>query len=302
MLLYAQPEDTQPFQRPGHRRPARRQRQRNGEGSEPAADCQRRHDQRSSDGGIAPQRKEREGKIKCAVAQRTQGRAIFPVPGHAVLHPETDQRRGKQQHAVDNLLPFFLRPQRQRHAQDAKYQRIGNQEQLADPIVFRLVVIQPPQAAHAERKQQPEQVQLAPVLPDADSENADGKQEIEREQRHKAAAPGGQQQRRKIPAEARQHGQAQRLLQHRQPNARRANHHQQRKGQRHRQHLPEPECAKHRQVEHAGRPALEDQRIDTLLMPQPPPDRQKDDGKQRRCHEAQLKREQGMFHGIAQQE
>ena len=179
MLLYAQPEDTQPFQRPGHRRPARRQRQRNGERGKSAADGQRRHDQRSSEGGIAPQRKGREGKIKCAVSQRAQGRAILPVPGHAVLHPETDQRRGKQQHAVDNLLPFLLRPQRQRHAQDAEYQRIGNQEQLADPIVFRLVVIQPPQAAHAERKQQPEQVQLAPVLPDADSENPDGKQEIE---------------------------------------------------------------------------------------------------------------------------
>ena len=66
--------------------------------------------------------------------------------------------------------------------------------------------------------------------------------------------------------------------------------------------MPEPKRAKHRQVEHAGRPALQDQRIDALPVPQPPPDRQQNDGKQRRCHEAQLKREQGMFDGIAQQE
>ena len=190
VLLHAQPEDTQPFQRPGHRRPARRQRQRNGERRESAADRQRRHDQRPSEGGIAPQRKEREGEIKCAVSQRAQRRAVDPVLRHAVLHPEADQRRGKQQHTVNDLLPFLLRPQRQRHAQHAEDQRIGNQEQLANPIVFRLVVIQPPQAAHAEGEQQPEEIQLAPVLPDADSENADGQQEIEREQRHKAAAPG----------------------------------------------------------------------------------------------------------------
>ena len=221
---------------------------------------------------------------------------------HTVLHPKTDQRRGKQQHTVNDLLPFFLRPQRQRHAQHAENQRIGNQEQLADPIVFRLVITQPPQAAHAEREQQPEQVQLAPVLPDADGKNADGQQEIEREQRDKAAAPGRQQQRRKVAAEARQHGKAQRLLQHRQPDARRADHHQQRKSQHHRQHLPEPEGAKHRQVKHPGRPALEDQRIDPLPVPQSPPNRQQNNGKQRRCHEAQLKREQGMFDGIAQQE
>ena len=140
------------------------------------------------------------------------------------------------------------------------------------------------------------------MLPDADSKNAARQQEIEREQRDKAAAPGRQQQWRKIPAEARQHGQAQGLLQHRQPDARRADHHQQRKSQRHRQHLPEPEGAKYRQVKHPGRPALEDQRIDPLPVPQPPPNRQQNNGKQRRCHEAQLKREQGMFDGIAQQE
>ncbi len=175
---------------------------------------------------------------------------------HAVLHPEAYQRRGKQQHAVNNLLPFLLRPQRQRHAQHAEYQRIGNQEQLADPIVPGLVITQPPQPAHAEGKEQPEQVKLAPVLPDADSKNADGKQEIEGEQGHKAPASRRQKQRRKVSAEARQHGKAQGFLQHGQPDARGANHHQQRKGQRHRQHLPEPEGAEDRQVENTRRPAL----------------------------------------------
>ena len=37
-------------------------------------------------------------------------------------------------------------------------------------------------------------------------------------------------------------------------------------------------------------------------MPQSPANRQQNDGKQRRRHQAQLKREQGMFYGIAQQE
>ena len=256
VLLHAQPENTQPLQRPGHRRPARRECQRNGERSEPAADGQRRHDQWSSDGRIAPQREERKGKIKCPISERAQRRAIFPVPGHAILHPEANQRRSKQQYAVNNLFPFFLRPQRQRHAQHAEYQRIGNQEQLAHPIVFRLIVAQPPEATHAKRKKQTEQIELAPVLPDADGENTDGKQEIEREQRHKVAASGRQEQRCQIPAEARQHGQAQGLLQHGQPDARGANRYQQRKSQRHRQHLPEPEGTKDRQVKNARRPTL----------------------------------------------
>ena len=211
---------------------------------------------------------------------------------HAVLHPKTNQRRGKQQYAVNNLFALFLRPQRQRYAKHAKNKRIGNQEQLTDNIVFRLVVAQPPHSANAKREEQPEQVELAPVLPDANDENADGEQKIEGEQLHKATAPGRQEQRRKISAEARQHGKTQRLLQHGQPDARRANHHQQRKRQRHRQHLPQPECAKDGQVKHAGRPALEDQRVDPLPVPQPPSNGQQNHGKQRRGGKTQLKRKQ----------
>ena len=107
-----------------------------------------------------------------------------------------------------------------------------------------------------------------------------------------AAAAGREQQRRKITAEARQHGQAERFLHNRQSYARRANHHQQRKRQGHRQHLPQPECAKDGQIKHAGRSALEDQRVDPLPVPQPPSNGQQNHGKQRRGGKTQLKRKQ----------
>ncbi len=84
-----------------------------------------------------------------------QGRAILQC-GSCRTASRNRSAAGQTATRRRKLLPFLLRPQRQRHAQDAEYQRIGNQEQLADPIVFRLIVIQP-QAAHAERKQQPEQ-------------------------------------------------------------------------------------------------------------------------------------------------
>lgn len=34
------------------------------------------------------------------------------MPGDSVLHTKADQRRCKQQNAVNNLLTLFLRPQR----------------------------------------------------------------------------------------------------------------------------------------------------------------------------------------------
>ena len=97
-----------------------------------------------------------------------------------------------------------------------------------------------------------------------------------------AAAAGREQQRRKITAEARQHGQAERFLHNRQSYARRADRHQQRKRQGHRQHLPQAKGAKNREIERARCPTLQDQGVHRLLMPQSPSDSQQDDREQRR--------------------
>ena len=151
------------------------------------------------------------------------------MPRNGVLHAKTYQRRGKQQHAINNLLAFFLRTKRQRHAQHAKNKGVGDQEQLAAQVILRSIVLQPPQTANAKGKQQAEQIQLPPVLPDANGENADREQKIEREKCDMTAAAGGKQQRREIAAKACQHRQAECLLQNSQTHARRANRHQQRK-------------------------------------------------------------------------
>ncbi len=70
--------------------------------------------------------------------------------GNGVLHAKPNQRRRKQQHAINNMFAFFLRPQRQRHAQHAENNDIGNQEKLAVEPVFRPVVADAPQAADPE--------------------------------------------------------------------------------------------------------------------------------------------------------
>lgn len=91
-------------------------------------------------------------------------------------------------------------------------------------------------------------------------------------------------------------------MQNRQSYACCADNHQQHKGQRHRQHLPEAKRAKDGEIERTCRPTLQNESIDRLFMPQTPAYRQQDNRKQRRRNQTQLKREQGVLDRIAQQE
>jgi len=137
-LAQAEPDGAQPFQRPGHRCPARRQRQRNGERGKRAAECQRRQHQRFCGRREAFERQQRQRQVEEASTACAQAyhQGVFP-------HLGIGRGVGK---AID---------QQQIDHQQRKARRRGrrNDEELAPLHVVRPQHDEPPGQAHGQLAQ-----------------------------------------------------------------------------------------------------------------------------------------------------
>jgi hypothetical protein len=243
------------------------------------------------------------------------------VADQRILEAEPDDRRAEQQQTVEIIrapggpadeveprlaLRFVGRVEQYAAGEEQRdrdiHQEEQHQERLGAGEHGRLIGLKAPGETQDEGAGEADEVERPPRLEPGDGEDAGIEQGQIGEQRDMMLAAGRGQDRRRKTAGGAGHGQAERILRHREDGREQHDRDQQEEAEPEGNQRVEMHGREDGEVHHRDRAALQHQPVGAAALAQPPADREQDQADHADAGIAQLDRQRGMLGRIAQQE
>ena len=285
-LAQADPDDARAFQRPGGRRPAAVEGERDGQGAKDDAQREEGFGQQA-EANAAPER-HGQSRVGQTGKQRGKRQAKFKVPHQSVLQAHGRQRRAEHEGAIHVMLEArrLARAVGNRDADIEQHEQ--DQEQLRRQVVLGRVAQQAPGGGDDKGEAKAQHIQHAPGAFQGDGEDARVEQRVIAEQADMVAAASRHEQGHGKTADDAEDGQPDGVLQHGQQAGKHRQHEQHGKRQARRDQFIQAEGAKRHQHQYRQRRALQRQADARAFEPDAPgPGQQRDVG-QRDAGQAQL--------------